>query len=332
MASLRRNKTLSPDGQTARFLYTIIKQLDLKSIDWNLVAGSLEITNGHAARMRYSRFKQHMEGQITQSRAPKAGKKEKEGKEGKGGLKKGKKRCYEEEEQGEADVKKGAASCVKSETRPAGAAVEVKREGGDNRIKEEPDTCTASSCAVQIKSEPCLLPEVRPAVVSQAPPAITIKREQPEPETNDGTTTTNPDIWRILPQSSANHGISREDQAAPRSTAVPTLAPASRTPLFPPGQQLLSFAPAAQQPTTVSMADLEIAPRPPRPSATTTGAGASHRPQGRRSIDGAGTSRHRVPPPGAAAAAADTVRIKAEPSAAPTVMKTEPIDDPFTIL
>ncbi|KAI9828887.1 MAG: hypothetical protein M1819_006502 [Sarea resinae] len=50
------------DGATAKFLYTILKQLDLKCIDWNLVASQLEITNGHAARMRFSRFKQHMEG------------------------------------------------------------------------------------------------------------------------------------------------------------------------------------------------------------------------------------------------------------------------------
>lgn len=72
MASLRRSKVLSPDGQTARFLYTIIKQLDLKAIDWNEVASGLDITNGHAARMRYSRFKAQIEGLPTQSklRAP----------------------------------------------------------------------------------------------------------------------------------------------------------------------------------------------------------------------------------------------------------------------
>lgn len=31
-------------------------------MDWNLVASQLEISNGHAARMRYSRFRQQMEG------------------------------------------------------------------------------------------------------------------------------------------------------------------------------------------------------------------------------------------------------------------------------
>ena len=62
MASLRRSKSLTPDGQTARFLYTILKQLDLKTVDWTIVAEAIGITNGHAARMRYSRFKQQIEG------------------------------------------------------------------------------------------------------------------------------------------------------------------------------------------------------------------------------------------------------------------------------
>ncbi|MCJ1284261.1 hypothetical protein MMC26_003592 [Xylographa opegraphella] len=62
MASLRRSTVLPSDSATSRFLYTILKQLDHKSIDWNTVASELDITNGHAARMRFSRFKQHMEG------------------------------------------------------------------------------------------------------------------------------------------------------------------------------------------------------------------------------------------------------------------------------
>ncbi|KAL1984475.1 hypothetical protein VTN96DRAFT_9074 [Rasamsonia emersonii] len=69
MATLRRSKTMPADGQTAKFLYTILKQLDLKSVDWNLVASQLDISNGHAARMRFSRFRQHMEGIPTVPRA-----------------------------------------------------------------------------------------------------------------------------------------------------------------------------------------------------------------------------------------------------------------------
>lgn len=38
-------------------------------VDWNLVASQLDISNGHAARMRFSRFRQHMEGITTVPRA-----------------------------------------------------------------------------------------------------------------------------------------------------------------------------------------------------------------------------------------------------------------------
>ncbi|KAE8140746.1 hypothetical protein BDV38DRAFT_279720 [Aspergillus pseudotamarii] len=69
MSTARRSKAMPTDGPTVKFLYTIIKQLDLKSIDWGLVANQLEISNGHAARMRYSRFRQQMEGITSTPRA-----------------------------------------------------------------------------------------------------------------------------------------------------------------------------------------------------------------------------------------------------------------------
>ncbi|KAB8265661.1 hypothetical protein BDV32DRAFT_144182 [Aspergillus pseudonomiae] len=69
MSTVRRSKAMPTDGPTVKFLYTIIKQLDLKSIDWGLVASQLEISNGHAARMRYSRFRQQMEGITSTPRA-----------------------------------------------------------------------------------------------------------------------------------------------------------------------------------------------------------------------------------------------------------------------
>ncbi|KAE8388301.1 hypothetical protein BDV23DRAFT_185521 [Aspergillus alliaceus] len=69
MSTVRRSKAMPTDGPTVKFLYTIIKQLDLKSIDWSLVANQLEISNGHAARMRYSRFKQQMEGTTSTPRS-----------------------------------------------------------------------------------------------------------------------------------------------------------------------------------------------------------------------------------------------------------------------
>ena len=71
MASIRKNKAFAPDAQTTRFLYLILKQLDLKTINWQEVADNIGIKNGHAARMRWSRFKQHAEGTPPQPKTPK---------------------------------------------------------------------------------------------------------------------------------------------------------------------------------------------------------------------------------------------------------------------
>jgi hypothetical protein len=145
MASLRRSKALSPDGQTARFLYTILKQLDLKTIDWNLVANGLDITNGHAARMRFSRFKQHMEGIPTQPRTPRP---KKDGGKDKNAKGKGLKRRLEDDIKGE-DMK--GEDGVVDEAR-------VKPELGC-RIKDEPGMNEEGNGmegppAVRVKREP----------------------------------------------------------------------------------------------------------------------------------------------------------------------------------
>lgn len=304
MASLRRNKTLSPDGQTARFLYTIIKQLDLKAIDWNLVAGSLEITNGHAARMRYSRFKQHMEGATTQTRAPKSGKKEKEGKEGKGvkegkegkaSLKKGKKRAFEEE----ANDQKGAPVYVKSENGSSGAGPVMKRENGDVRIKNEPNT-ERTPTPVQIKTEPSLLREER-AAPCDTHPAVRVKRE---PEPDAVLSTIDPDIWHILPQVRGNAMTLQDQPLRPTVTALSTAVQPQ-----PPLRPLYQFAPA--QPT-VSLADLEVSPRFRAPI-TTADSGLSRSSftdgvpfEGARKVLLAGSAA-------AAASSSSQVRIKDEP-------------------
>ncbi|KAJ5676080.1 hypothetical protein N7462_008977 [Penicillium macrosclerotiorum] len=77
----QRSKVLDTDGPTPKFLYAIIKQLDLKTIDWNRVATELGVSNGHAARMRYSRFRSQMDGpsprSIKRKNAKKSGKGEK---------------------------------------------------------------------------------------------------------------------------------------------------------------------------------------------------------------------------------------------------------------
>lgn len=89
----RNPSTMSPnsDNAMARFLFAILKQKNLKDvgylflsvsstfsdgesikIDWNLVANDpvllQPITNGHAARMRYSRFRTTVTGADTQKR------------------------------------------------------------------------------------------------------------------------------------------------------------------------------------------------------------------------------------------------------------------------
>jgi hypothetical protein len=145
MASLRRSKALSPDGQTARFLYTILKQLDLKAIDWNLVADGLDITNGHAARMRFSRLKQHMEGIPTQPRNPRPRK------DGVMGTKNAKVK----------GLKRGSDDAIKGE--------DMKGEDGEAkgaRVKPGPSSWT--------KGEPGVMEDSKGI---QQPPAVRVKRE-----------------------------------------------------------------------------------------------------------------------------------------------------------
>ncbi|ERS95041.1 hypothetical protein HMPREF1624_08530 [Sporothrix schenckii ATCC 58251] len=64
---------INPDKAIARLLYAMLKQKSLKDIDWNQVAADpalLErISNGHAARMRYSRFRQSIDSQVAKKAA-----------------------------------------------------------------------------------------------------------------------------------------------------------------------------------------------------------------------------------------------------------------------
>ncbi|KAK5050559.1 hypothetical protein LTR84_003840 [Exophiala bonariae] len=99
MASLRRSKNYASDAQTPMFLYAILKQLDLRSVDWNAVADKLDISNGHAARMRYSRMKTQFEGVPTQPRAPRPKKEKANNKPAAKDTTKGKRQLLEEEEE-----------------------------------------------------------------------------------------------------------------------------------------------------------------------------------------------------------------------------------------
>ncbi|KAF2457102.1 hypothetical protein BDY21DRAFT_371924 [Lineolata rhizophorae] len=49
------------DKENARLCYSMLKQQDLKTIDWKAVAAENNISNAHAARMRYSRLRTQME-------------------------------------------------------------------------------------------------------------------------------------------------------------------------------------------------------------------------------------------------------------------------------
>ncbi|EQL02147.1 hypothetical protein OCS_02143 [Ophiocordyceps sinensis CO18] len=61
------------DNTVACFLFAILKQKDLKDIDWNRVAQDpvlkQPISNGHAARMRFARFRAAVTRQEPQTRA-----------------------------------------------------------------------------------------------------------------------------------------------------------------------------------------------------------------------------------------------------------------------
>ncbi|KAF5232100.1 hypothetical protein FAUST_8902 [Fusarium austroamericanum] len=65
--------TPNSENGMARFLMAILNQKNLKDIDWNAVASDpvllQPITNGHAARMRYTRFRDTVRGHQPQKRA-----------------------------------------------------------------------------------------------------------------------------------------------------------------------------------------------------------------------------------------------------------------------
>ncbi|KAL8716819.1 MAG: hypothetical protein Q9225_005881 [Loekoesia sp. 1 TL-2023] len=169
------------DAAIAKFLYTIMKQLDLKSIDWNTVANELDITNGHAARMRYSRFKQQMEGPTQTTRKPRvsgAPRKRKAIADGESRLAKKRKKDDEsqakDEKPGEAQAMTGTESNMSSVKTEQAVKLEafIKPEPvmePEPRIKQEPaepvlnnfpaapldsETSTTESFAVQDMPDP----------------------------------------------------------------------------------------------------------------------------------------------------------------------------------
>ncbi|KAL1642450.1 hypothetical protein SLS58_005524 [Diplodia intermedia] len=50
------------DKQNAEFMYSMLKQLEVKYIDWKVIAEEHGIKTGHAARMRWCRYRDAREG------------------------------------------------------------------------------------------------------------------------------------------------------------------------------------------------------------------------------------------------------------------------------
>ncbi|KAI9763016.1 MAG: hypothetical protein M4579_000079 [Chaenotheca gracillima] len=135
------------DQAHAKFLYTILKQLDLKSIDWSVVASQLEITNGHAARMRFSRFKQHMEGVTPCPRrrngstaAPSSG-------SGAGSLSRSRKTSVKAEKAAGASTGSGVG-------KKRAALDKIKSNGSPSPAPTPPPMSTTTSAPSLIKAEP----------------------------------------------------------------------------------------------------------------------------------------------------------------------------------
>lgn len=254
MASLRRSKVLSPDGQTAKFLYTIIKQLDLKTIDWNEVASGLEITNGHAARMRYSRFKAQIEGLPTQTkpRAPRPKKDPSAAAKGKAKNKPG----YEpgkvddlmvDEDDGDGDVKmeQDVEHGIKQEGVPR-----IKQEYLIADIPIHPDAPFEN---VKIKEEPGIRTENSP---TQEEAASNIKVKQ-EPQAELAT-------YPLSPTSGiAAMNLNPNSMPPPRR---PTVSPLGFMPNPPNSFPYHQHQPLPRMPppqATVSLADLQLPSIPP---------------------------------------------------------------------
>ncbi|KAJ9605314.1 hypothetical protein H2200_009971 [Cladophialophora chaetospira] len=174
MSSLRRTKNFATDPQTPMFLYTILKQLDLRSINWNEVADSLGISNGHAARMRYSRMRSQFEGLSNQPKPPKP-KKENTGesKSSKAKAKNNKRLLMEEENERIASSRPPFQHAMQPESDP-------------KRIKIEPQSYTNAWNSTSMYTEyptqpgaatywgqPAIKTEPLPFGIPSMPPQIT---------------------------------------------------------------------------------------------------------------------------------------------------------------
>lgn len=170
------------DGAISKFLYVIMKQLDLKSvscsskqglghythlvqqIDWQQVADQLDITNGHAARMRYSRFKQQMEGVPSATRKPRAAvprqrkaKPDKSDKKDKKQTEEHQGTVFKAEKEEDMDAMPGIESSVKEEHFVKPEPVIKAELGGEEDGLWSPDGSAGTGAMQQISLEPAAL-------------------------------------------------------------------------------------------------------------------------------------------------------------------------------
>lgn len=169
MVAPERPRAPLTNAQHANLLYTILKQLDLRGVDWALVASTLDIANGHAARMRYTRFKQQMEGTQTQKKGPKTEAAARRGKNKT--TQRGKDVEFEEDgEMGEESMKKE----IKIEGKVKEEGVVVKSEDGVPALATKLATTTSGPTV----SSPSNIDN--DLYTAQSPPTKRIKVEHPE--------------------------------------------------------------------------------------------------------------------------------------------------------
>lgn len=148
------------DKQNAEFMYAMLKQVDLKYINWAAIAAANNITNGHAARMRFSRYRQAMEGVKAVSRGGGGGG------GGKKGLEGGKKRKMDErvvatmrEGSVEEDEEEGKGEVVR-------AARRVKVEKGEGKGREGSE----DDAPMRLRARRLVKREVKPEVKTEVKP------------------------------------------------------------------------------------------------------------------------------------------------------------------
>ena len=214
MAALRRTKNFATDPQTPMFLYTILKQLDLRSINWNDIADALGISNGHAARMRYSRMRSQFEAQQSNLPIPPKAKKETSGetRSSKAKAKNNKRLLMEDEKARVSGQRAAIPNAMQSD-------LEAKR------IKLEPQAHMHSwnptamytghnelSHATGHRSHPTIKYESAP-LGNQSPPPQSPSSDLPvkqEPETTANSSTTNNRLATV-PAVKQGRNISNQD-------------------------------------------------------------------------------------------------------------------------